>query len=214
MTAVSLLNKSVTKIDVIELDATISESHNGEVEVTEHPVEEGFNVTDHARAKPDVLTLTGIISNTPLNRTQALRKVADQSGFVFETSAGTAQKVGAPGYAEEAFAKLQALRTSGKVLTVQTRYRSYTDMLLTSLVVPRDASTGDALKFTAVFKHVRIVRNRETRAVAKEPKAKSKVAKGKQAPAVTPEATKKKSIAFELRENAGTMLKKFGILSP
>lgn len=211
---ISFLLKSVTKIDAIEVDATVSESHNGEVEVTEHPVEFGANITDHARPKAVMLTIEGIVSNTPLNRTQQRRKVNLGFSFSFETTTIADQIVGQPGVAEAAFAQLQAMRDNPQPITIATKYRTYESMVITSLVVPRNASTGDAVRFTATFKQVVIVKNRLTTGViAKEPKAKPKVSRGKKVPDKTPEPTKKKSMAYQAVESLG-LLDKLGITAP
>lgn len=206
----TLAIKTRTKIDTIELDCTVSEAHNGEVEVTEHPVEEGANISDHARVKPPTLTLEGMVSNTPLNQGQHRRKVTSKEGFVFETTATTDQITGQPGIMESAFTKLQELREKAMPITVITRLKTYTNMVLTSLVVPRNASTGEALRFTATFRNVIIIKNRTTTAtVATEPRAKPKVPKGKKIAEKTPEPTKKKSMLFTLDESTGGGVTKF-----
>jgi len=202
--ATTLAIKTRTKIDTIELDCTVSESHNGEVEVTEHPVEEGANITDHTRAKPVTLILEGIVSNTPLNNEQQTRKVKSAEGFTFETTAAASVIAGQPGVAEAAFTKLQQLREKGVPITIITRFKTYTNMVMSSLVVPRNASTGECVRFTATFKNVVIVKNKTTTAaISKEPKAKAKIAKGKKVPETTAEPTKKKSMLFTLDESTG-----------
>lgn len=50
----------------ITLDASLHEQHTGTATITDHPVETGSNVTDHIRPDPDMLTIEGIVSNTPL----------------------------------------------------------------------------------------------------------------------------------------------------
>lgn len=51
----------------IEYDAVTSESHGLDVDITEHPVEEGAAITDHARAKPMAIRQEVVITNTPVN---------------------------------------------------------------------------------------------------------------------------------------------------
>jgi hypothetical protein len=50
----------------IHVDATIRESHNTSSQVTEHPVEQGANVSDHVRPELEKLTLEVFITNTPI----------------------------------------------------------------------------------------------------------------------------------------------------
>lgn len=177
----------VPGIAALELDATISNGFQGDVEVTEHPVEVGADMSDHARVKPEVVTIEGIISNTPLNRSQATRIVQGR-GVALETTALTDAPAGAAGHAETALAKLIDMKDARQLVTVVTERRTYKGMMLTSLSVPHDAKTGDALRFTATFKQVRLaeVRRKEV-TVTREPKAKGKTNTGKQAVENAPE---------------------------
>jgi hypothetical protein len=54
---------------VLEFDCTPTENHEASVEITEHPVEVGVNMTDHAKPNQRVITLEGMITNTPINET-------------------------------------------------------------------------------------------------------------------------------------------------
>lgn len=51
---------------VILFDATLSEEHRAEAEITEHPVERGANVSDHIRPKLERLRLDVHVTNTPI----------------------------------------------------------------------------------------------------------------------------------------------------
>lgn len=208
-TASLVFKNGHTKIDSLELDVTISESHQGEVEITEHPIEDGANISDHARNKQDTLTLTGLVSNTPISADQKKRTV-EFSGYTFETTALKDQLQGVAGYAENAETILRSLKNSRKIITVYTHIRTYQNMIMSSLVIPRDGQTGDALQFTATFKQITIVKNKTTKkVVAKEPKAQPKAKAGKQTPKDAGE-TKKKSIAYRTAEKLG-LLQKMGI---
>lgn len=166
-------------IDTLVLDASVKEEHVGEVEVTDHPVEQGAAVSDHARPKPEELTIEGVVSNTPLNFIQARRSVTSE-GFTWTTSAQINAVRGTPGNAEAAYVTLRAMRDVPKLLTIITALRSYDNMVMTSLKIPRDKETGDVLKFEAKFKQVRIVTNAVTVVATKVNKAKPQVKKGGQ----------------------------------
>src|SRR5687767_8934803 len=112
-----LFKVTLAKIDTIELDASISEQHTGEVEVTDHPVEKGANVADHARPKPNMLTIDGMISNTPLSRAQQTR-IIESGGVTLETTALRDAPAYSPGRAEEQYQKLIALKDAGMPITV------------------------------------------------------------------------------------------------
>jgi hypothetical protein len=199
MSLTLLYRKNPTTIDSVVLDASVTQSHVTEVEVTEHPVETGAAISDHARKKPDTLSIEGIVSNTPMSRSQDHRIIATQSGNL-STNVLEDHPADRPGYAEDAYAKLLALADSGKLITIVTSLRTYDSMVLTNLTVPRDAKTGDVLRFTANFKRVRVVTNKTTVVkVAKVPRAKGKQKTGKQvAKPASDAATTDNSIAMDL----------------
>lgn len=181
----------------LELDATVTASHQAEIEVTDHPVEEGANITDHARAKPLVLTLEGVISSTPLNASQTDRVIQNLGG-------------GFVGHAEDGYQRLETIRTTRQLLKIATELRTYNNMMMTQLNVPRDGKTGDALRFTATFKEVRLaeIRRKEVTVQTKDPKGKDKQKLGKQVAAETkPEYT---SAATEVFDNFGVLNKERG----
>jgi hypothetical protein len=168
------------KIDAIVLDASVSETHTAEVEVTEHPVEQGVNIIDHARVKPRRLTIEGLISATPMAFTEA---VAPQSSRGISFVAHTAP-VGMD-LVTRAYADLLKLRADGTLVTVSTGLETYQNMLIKSLVFPRNASIGYSLRFTAELVEVRIVQNKTVKLTA-APAAKPKVATEKHATTEAP----------------------------
>lgn len=52
-------------IGVVQLDAIQSESPEDSLTITDHPVEQGVNVVDHAREEPTRFSLEGIVSTIP-----------------------------------------------------------------------------------------------------------------------------------------------------
>lgn len=162
-------------IDSLVLDASIKEEHVSEVEVTDHAVEQGSAITDHARPKPRELTIEGVVSNTPLSNLQVSRATTFEGvAFTSNTSANAVR--GMPGNAETAYTTLLGLR--GKIVDVVTALETYTNMLMLSLKVPRDKDTGDVLKFEAKFKQVTIVKNAVTVVATKVPRVQKQANNG------------------------------------
>lgn len=52
-------------IGTIWIDVSISESHELSAEVTDHPVEDGSNISDNVRPAPRVVQLEGLVTNHP-----------------------------------------------------------------------------------------------------------------------------------------------------
>jgi hypothetical protein len=171
-------------VSSLELDATLSESPQFDSEVTEHPVEAGFNIADGIRNKPISLTLEGFVSNTPIMQE---RDAKETGGFL----------KGNPGRANEALAILEQLREAQDVVKVVTRMREYPSMAITSIKATRDSKTGDALSFTMSLKQVRVVSSRYE-SYPKEARGKKKVAKGDKAKVEVFHENTSKSVGVKL----------------
>ncbi len=168
-----------TLIGDVAIDCTVTETHTATATVTEHPVESGANITDHIRPEPVQLSITGIVSDTPIGSKQIQRAIEAGGTKVQITERET--PTSAAGFGRTAWAKLEAIRAAAKPVKVTTRDRTYESMALMSLSVPKEAKTGGAFMFTAQFKQVRIVFNRTTKVVvAKAPKSHKKQDTGKQ----------------------------------
>lgn len=121
-------------VSTVTLDCTLIEEHSSEVELTDHPVERGADITDHKRSKPRALKLTGIISNTPVE----LGSLA----------------LGPRGRAEDAWAALKEIQAGDELIDVFTTLESYSNMQIVSLHVPRDAKRGNVLEVTIDLREV------------------------------------------------------------
>lgn len=120
----------------IELDLAIDESHDWAADATQNPVEFGSPISDHVIEQPDRLTLNCFVSDTPINS-----GISNSNGLKLQ----------------EIFDVLYALIKKKEVVTVYTRFKIYTDMVLTSVSVPRAAGTGEALEFNCDFLNIRKV---------------------------------------------------------
>lgn len=172
---------------VILVDVTLSDTTKYEAEPTEHPVEKGADVTDHILVKPRQITITGIVSDAPIELKDAysekglLNQLQDAAGAV---TGAIGQKFGKSGVVAGVGAAIggvaaNALFASSVNPAVQTRdalinllesktpvniqiaRKNFPNMVLTSLEFPRDPSLGQAIKFTASFKQIRKVSSKK-----------------------------------------------------
>lgn len=161
----------VGSIAGFEIDVILSEEHSFESDVTENPVEEGGVISDHVRARPGVVNLEGIVSNTPHGDLKGRRSTDTLP-------------------VEDFRAYMDQLRAEAELITVITSARTYKQVVLQNWSEREDAKSGDACRFRASFKEIRIVTtDREVVQVAL-PRAKRKVNLGNKAavppPAVAP----------------------------
>ena len=61
----------------LELDVDLQESHDLASDITEHPVEEGADVTDHVRPRLRRVTIEGYVSDTPMLTNPGVADVAE-----------------------------------------------------------------------------------------------------------------------------------------
>lgn len=147
---------ALVTIDGFSVDITRLEDHSFESEVTEHPVEEGVDITDHVRRKPIKLSMECVVSDSPVGPVRDLRNRVTTKP------------------SEDAFAKMLAIREAGEPVTVATSLKVFNNMLLTNLGVPRTAANGRALVFTVTFVQIEFVTNARTTVRVNLPRGQNK----------------------------------------
>lgn len=188
-----LFGRKAGIIGELQLDATISESHDYTNEVTQFPIEQGADIADHVKIKPEEITIDGFVTNSPLTilfeDISEIVKVKSGEVEVKSTSReGTVNKVE---LARDILLKISGRQIQGKdtppqIVDIITGLRVYTGMMLTSLSIPRNAKTGQAMLFTARFMKVITVQSETVTIPNPQPlfkdKTQSKVDKGRQTP--------------------------------
>lgn len=162
-------------IDGFEIDAEVTSDPAFDSAVTEHPVEDGANLTDHVRALPIVLSIEGVVTNTPIGTIAERRGDVDSDGTLVHLPA------------DDALAWMLAIRDRREPVTVLTSLRSYDNMVMQSFSAPRNASTGDALRFKATFKQIVLATNERTTVLV--PERPKKANKGQKPSTPKPAAT-------------------------
>ena len=143
-------------LDIVTFDATLQETQTFTSEVTEHPVEQGADITDHVRPKPIELRIQGIITETPLDDSliMAAAKAVPGLGLLASSAFTLNSMLSNSGVVRGAFNSLRAIRDSGQPITVSTKYRSYSSMVITELAFTRDQHTGDAMAISLSLREV------------------------------------------------------------
>lgn len=198
----------------VTMHAVVNEQHTLTNTVTDHPVETGFNVSDHSRPEPDILALDCRISNTPLSSTQATESIR-AGGFTVQTTTAAAQAAGAigatDGYAQGEWQKLRRMRDTGAIVTVSTTIGDYDSMAIQSLSLPRNARNYDAIAFSITFKKIRVVQNKLTRDVTSTDKrVGKKKSAGAKTPNNSPDVDPLRKVADTVKDAGSKLLKGFG----
>lgn len=143
------------RIAGFEADATIEEAHNDSAGITDHPVERGAAITDHAYRNPAQLTVVIGYSNS-------------------SAAAG-----GDPTYVQRIYQQILALQNTYEPFSVVTGKRVYRNMLIQALATTTSRETENVLILTVSMREIIIVETRSTvvppRAVQAEPEATQEV---------------------------------------
>lgn len=118
-------------------DAVFSIDHSLNVTITQHPVQSGAAVADHAFLEPEEVVID-------IGMTDVATSI--------DTIAGTAKN-----RSVVAFEVLRSILQARELLTLTTRLGSYTDMMVTTIAVHDDVNTMNALRANISLQKVRIV---------------------------------------------------------
>lgn len=182
----SIVIRPARKIGPLSAQVTISESHSDELEITQHPVEQGAAISDHAFKRPAELTIVCAWSNSPPGNGSNALLNAGLGAAVLGLQGGnptaiatagfggaTGGAIGAtgaaiqglisgnsPGQVRDIYQKLLKLQEERIPFDVLTGKRSYTNMLVKSLQVVTDKTMENSLIVTAHLQQVIMVSTR------------------------------------------------------
>lgn len=150
--------------------ATVEEVHTDDLEITDHPIERGAAITDHAFKRPAEVVVRCVFSNSPSEPGGLVGKAvgfaAAQGGSGLRTAIGavtTAQSLlGGKGAKQVAeiygqFLEAQAQRA---LFDVYTGKRAYKNMLLRTASMTTSKTTENALDLTLTWRQVLLVATR------------------------------------------------------
>jgi len=131
----ALIQPSARAIGQIYADVTVEENHRDEVIITQHPVEGGGVITDHAFKRPAELEIRCGFSNST-------------AGYV--------------GYVQEQYRALLALQLARQPFTVYTGKRRYRNMIIRGISVVTDGHSENILMASVALQEIVIVSTQTT----------------------------------------------------
>lgn len=173
-----------SELSSMVLDATLKEVFTATAEPTQHPIEKGADITDHVIVKPNGLSISGIISETPLGDFpgslvraagasvgskigDSLGRFGNIGGLLGALGGGALGKTIASSLFKSKDRILQAaveefvkIRDARQAVNIQTGLRFYEHYVLTSFTASRDDKTGGSIKVDLEFKEVLVAENR------------------------------------------------------
>ncbi|WP_350306274.1 phage baseplate protein [Photorhabdus viridis] len=142
-----MFSQQTRKIGVIVPSVVISETHTDTSNITDHPVQQGATISDHAYDTPSEVTMSlGFAGGG------SLLDVADTTK-VFDISTGLSLGTNP----REVYQQLLALKSSYKPFDVATGKRLYNNMLIQNMSVTTDQTSENVLSVTLTLREVMIV---------------------------------------------------------
>ena len=126
--------KQPVSINGIEFDALIDQSISYEADAPEYPTEKGFSVSDTVILKPEVISMTLFLTDTPVTWRNR-----------FGSGAGRVENV---------IKRLEKLYFAKKVFTVVTTDAVYDNMVLTSMSISKSSDVGYAREIPISLKKI------------------------------------------------------------
>lgn len=134
--------KQPVSIDGIEFDALLDQSMDYEADVPEYPTEKGFSVSDNISLKPENLSMTLYVSDTPVT---------------WKSRFGSGN-----GRVEKVVKQLQDLYFAKKVVTVVTSDAVFDSMAITSISISKSADVGYAREIPISLKKIIVTESSTT----------------------------------------------------
>lgn len=134
--AQGLLNPFLTRLRSVAglvADVTVEEVHVDETEITQHPVEQGAAITDHAFDRPQRVTITAGWSNS-----------STQSG-------------GDPNYVQEIYQTFLAIKSARIPFVIITGKRLYSNMLIERITERTNQQWENAMELVIECREVILV---------------------------------------------------------
>ena len=122
----------------LQVDCVVDHVTSFDSQVTEHPIEGGFVIADHVSRQPMKISVTVIITPTPVS--------------YFRIMGGTN-----PDRLGEASAYFEQVHLKGEPITIVLPDRICENMVMTSCPLPRNVQNGFCYRLGLEFSHVTIV---------------------------------------------------------
>ncbi|MCP9270144.1 hypothetical protein M5U04_19200 [Xenorhabdus sp. XENO-1] len=194
----TLFSQNTRKIEMIVPSVVISEKHMDSTEITEHPVQRGAAISDHAYDKPSEVTMEiGFAGGGSLIDGFDTSKI---KLFDLDTGATLGKSP------KEIYAQLLKLKASKEPFDVTTGKRQYKNMLIRAIEVTTDKTSENVLMVTLTLREVIIVETQKAPVTAPPERMKypldtaPAVDKGTKTPVVPKQ---KESVLSQINESTG-----------
>jgi hypothetical protein len=159
----SLLVKPQRSIGLFIPAAVFEENHIDELEITDHPIEYGATVADHAYRRPAEVTIHCGWSNSPnktglLSASLGLASLVTPIAGIASAVIGAVEGLTGSDHLKGIYTKMLDLQRTRELFDVHTGKRTYQNMLIKTLSVTTDKNSENTLMVTVVCREIIIAR--------------------------------------------------------
>jgi hypothetical protein len=140
------------EIGTYAVDAFVAEHYQFSNSVTDIPVEDGSNISDHIIEDQDVISVEAFVGN-------AAFEVVTKDG----NSVSNLQAPDRMARIRQAYHELKSMAKGKKLVDVVLGLETFTNMAITSFSIDREAETGANLPFTMEFRKLKIAQSDKTK---------------------------------------------------
>jgi len=133
----------------IQADVTVEELHDDELTITDHPVEQGASITDHAFKRPARLTVRAGFSNSA-SGSSSLSQIINGVTSILNSLSGD-------NHVNNVYSQLLTLQSSLTPISVVTGKRNYNNMLITRLSTETDARSENSMVINIHLQEIIVV---------------------------------------------------------
>lgn len=156
---------------LITAQVTVEERHHDELEITDHPIEQGASISDHAYKRPAEVWIECAWSNSPSRDTGIIgtavgvaTALTGQAGALAAAAIPTVTAIGSilsgndVNQVNDIYQKLLKLQASREPFDVYTGKRVYNNMLFKALDVVTNVTSENALMIRCICRQLIIVK--------------------------------------------------------
>jgi hypothetical protein len=133
--------KKPVSINGVEFDALLDEDRTLEADAPDYPVEDGFSVSDTIILKPQLLSMTLYVTDTPVTWSKSH---------------------GGQGWTEGVIQQLEGLYFEKKPVEIVTSDKTYKNMAIQSISISKSTDVGYARQIMIDFREIRVTSSKTT----------------------------------------------------
>lgn len=146
------LDKSGKVLKHLPFNLFISEDHELNFRISEHPLQDGSTVTDHVHREPYKVSIEGMFTNHPLKKLEETNEVKFKDSYATSEVKSTLSNT-----ALVNFEKVKELAKKREPVRLVCSLEVYPKMIVTSIKSQRDSKSGSSVRFTMTLQEIKTV---------------------------------------------------------